>query len=406
MLSTTRPVLFVASAIALMALGACGPSGAPANIEDPDTTGAYQAQYRAPGTPPDGPATLHSARMNAESCRPPLGAMGAKAGGVVPPELLQEVLSRGDLVELQVEGDEEFTGSYVVSRDGHLKLPFVAPIPAQGRTPDDVARDIRDALRNGGFFNDGPRVSLLITDYAPVRVAVTGAVFEPRPVDIGGVPGDQVDGRRQAARGASTEGRNLTVALRQAGGVRPDADLSAVELRREGRSYLLDLRPVIQGRGFEDVMLATGDEILVPSRGCFQDHLMVPSPISPPGITLFLSNLTQPATGNAPSAIGREARQVPYGTRLMQGVANANCIGGARATSADRSAALFSRNPITDVSVVIERRIEEMRQRADRDDFDPYLLPGDALACYDSAVTNIGDVGRVMGLVGAGLLLR
>lgn len=90
----------------------------------------------------------------------------------------------------------------------------------------------------------------------------------------------------------------------------------------------------------------------------------------------------------------------------MQAVANANCIGGARATSADRSAALFSRNPVTGVSVVIERQNEQMRQRADRDDFDPYLLPGDTLACYDSTVTNIGDVGRVLGLVGAGLLLR
>ena len=44
--------------------------------------------------------------------------------------------------------------------------------------------------------------------------------------------------------------------------------------------------------------------------------------------------------------------------------------------------------------------IEEMRARADRDDYDPYLLPGDAIACYDSSVTNIAEVGKVLGIFG------
>ena len=146
-------------------------------------------------------------------------------------------------------------------------------------------------------------------------------------------------------------------------------------------------------------MLLTGDEVRVPSRQCFQDDLMRPSPISPQGISLFLSNLTQPAQNNAASAIGQTVRQVPYGSRYMQAVIDANCVGGSRSTSADRSAVLFSRNPMTGVSVVIEREIEDLLRRADRDDFDPYLLPGDAMACYDSTVTNIAEIGRVLGVV-------
>jgi hypothetical protein len=89
----------------------------------------------------------------------------------------------------------------------------------------------------------------------------------------------------------------------------------------------------------------------------------------------------------------------------MQAVVDANCVGGARATSADRSAALFSRNPVTGVSAVIERKVEVMRSRADRDDYDPYLLPGDAIACYDSGVTNLAEIGRVIGVIGAVSLL-
>ena len=132
---------------------------------------------------------------------------------------------------------------------------------------------------------------------------------------------------------------------------------------------------------------------------------MRPSPISPPGISLYLSNLTQPAAGNAVAAVGRQVREVPYGTRYMQAVVDTNCVGGAKATNANRSAVLFSRNPVTEVSVVIERDIEDLLRRADRDDYDPYLLPGDAIACYDSTVTNIAEVGRVLGILGAAALL-
>jgi polysaccharide export outer membrane protein len=153
-------------------------------------------------------------------------------------------------------------------------------------------------------------------------------------------------------------------------------------------------------------MLLTGDEVYVPSRQCFQQDLMRPSPISPPGVSLFLSNPTQPVVGNASSAIQQSVREVPYGTRYLQAVINTNCVGGPRGTSAERTAALFSRNPLTGVSVVIERDIEDLLRRADRDDYDPYLLPGDAIACYDSTVTNIAEIGRVLGIVGAVSFLR
>ena len=236
-------------------------------------------------------------------------------------------------------------------------------------------------------------------------MGVSGAVFEPHSVEIGGVSGDQVDGRRQDALGASSEARNLSAALRAAGGVRPDADISAVEVRRGGTLYKLDMRGVFNGENVVDIMLLTGDEIRVPSRQCFQEDLMRPSPISPPGVSLFLSNLTQPATNNAASAIGQTVRQVPYGTRYLQAVVDSNCVGGSRSTSANRSSVLFSRNPMTDVSVVIQRDLEDLLRRADRDDFDPYLLPGDALACYDSAITNIAEIGRVIGVVGAAALV-
>ncbi|WP_245848250.1 polysaccharide biosynthesis/export family protein [Actibacterium ureilyticum] len=384
-------------------LASCATLDTPENLEPVASGQGYQAQYREVARKTSAPAFLLAAEMNARKCTAPLGGNSGKGANTVEPHLSGARLTRNDLIDLRVEEDETFSGDYVISRDGTINLPFLPPIRAQGRLVREVEADIAAQLVSRDFFVERPRVSLRVADFASVSVGVSGAVFEPKVVEIGGVPGDQIDSRRQAALGASTEARNLSAALRAAGGVRPDADISAVKVRRGGRVHTLDMRGVFEGQNAVDIMLLTGDEVSVQSRGCFQDDLMRPSPISPPGVSLFLSNLTQPAAGNASAAVGREVREIPYGTRYMQAVIDTNCVGGARATSADRSAVLFSRNPITGVSVVIERDIEELLRRADRDDYDPYLLPGDSLACYDSTITNIGEIGRVLGLTSAAI---
>lgn len=395
---------FGSAVLALLALANCGGSDTPDNLEPVATGFGYQAQYRAPDVDRKDAQLLRSANINASRCRPARGGTGGKGTGIAALALRGERLTRNDLIDVRIADDDTFSGAYVVSRDGTIKLPFLAPVIAQGRSTGEVEGDIAAQLIAGDYFADRPQISVRVSDFASVTVGVSGAVFEPRSVEIGGVPGDQVDSQRQIALGASSEGRNLSAALRAAGGVRPDADISAVEIRRGGALHVLDMRGVFDGQNAIDIMLLTGDTVTVPSRGCFQEDLMRPSPISPPGISLFLSNLTQPAASNASSAIGRDVREIPYGTRYIQAVIDTNCVGGARATSADRSAVLFSRNPVTDVSVVIERDIEDLLRRADRDDYDPFLLPGDSIACYDSTVTNIGEVGRILGIVGLSAL--
>jgi protein involved in polysaccharide export with SLBB domain len=393
------------SVLALSALTGCAATGRPDNIETADGGFGYQAQYRRIEVSRSDAGFLRSRQLNAESCLPWRGSASGK-GAVPASVLLGERLSRNDLLDVRVGRDEEFSGSYVVSRDGTLKLPFLDPVQAQGRSPQEVERDLKSRLVQAGLYDTVPPVSVRIRDVASALIGVSGAVFEPHQVEIGGVGGDQADSQRQEALGASTEARNLSAALRAAGGVRPDADLSAVELRRGGRLYRLDLRGVFEGHNMVDVMMLTGDQVFVPSRQCFQDDLMRPGPVSPPGVTLFMSNLTQPATSNSTSAIGREVREVPYGTRFLQAVTDLNCVGGTRVTSGHRSALLLSRNPETGVSIAIERDIEDLLRRADRDDFDPYVLPGDSLACYDSAVTNAAEIGRVLGLVTLGALIK
>lgn len=396
-------------AVSCAALSACSSMKTPENLEPVALGDGYQAQYRALASTRGDTAFLQSEGMNTSDCRPEIGgareASFGKWHGPALTDLLGEKLSRNDMVQITIDGDEVLSGTYVVSRDGDLKLPYLPPVPAQGRSTAEVEAALADALVAAEFYTTTPRLAVRITDFASVAIGVVGAVFEPHAVEIGGVQGDAMDTGRQQALGASTESRNLSAALRAAGGVRPDADLSAVELHRQGRVYRMDLRGVFDGTDPTDIMMLTGDRIVVKSRQCFQDDLMRPSPISPPGVSMFLSNLTQPATGNAISAIGRDVREMPYGTRFMQAVVNSNCMGGAKTSNANRSAVLFSRNPVTGVSVVIERDIEDLLRRGDRDDYDPYVLPGDSLACYDSSVTGVAEIGRVLGIVGGAILL-
>jgi polysaccharide export outer membrane protein len=387
--------LFIGGSFIFFLTSACASFDVPDNLELVAQGLGYQAQYREPDVARSQSGLLRSARMNAQKCLP-FGGDAGIGSSIMASSLQGERLSRNDLLDVRIAEDETFNGSYVVSRDGMLKLPFLPPIRAQGRSTDQVETDISNALLAEEFYPESPRISVRTKDFAAVSIGVSGAVFEPHAVEIGGMRGDIVDSIRQATLGASTDGRNLSVALRAAGGVRPDADMSAVELRRNGQVHRLDMRGVFDGKNSADVMLLTGDEVSVTSRKCFQDDLMRPSPISPPGIDLFLSNLTHPAL--SASAAGGTVRQVPYGSRYMQVIIDANCVGGSRATSANRSVVLFSRNPLTGVSVVIERQIEDLLRRADRDDFDPYLLPGDAMACYDSTITNIAEIARVLGL--------
>ena len=73
-----------------------------------------------------------------------------------------------------------------------------------------------------------------------------------------------------------------------------------------------------------------------------------------------------------------------------------NCVGGSIASNARRFGVLISRNPKTLKTEVIQRSIEELVRSADRDVINPYLMPEDAIACYDSGVTDAKEFATVL----------
>lgn len=386
--------------IAVLALCGCA-SKTPENRETVEDKTAYQAQYRTDVDDKIERRNAQSLALNLDRC-----VDAASQPRSTPGSSQVALLSRSDLLDVKIGDDKTLSGQVEVGQDGKLRLPHLSPIRAQGRTIDAIESDVRAQLVRDGLYRAAPRVSIRVADLAAAKIHVAGAIFNPGTVVVGNVRGDEIDRARQDAIGASGEGRTLSRALATAGGIRPDADLANITVIRAGKRISIDARPAMNGRPFEDLVLIADDQINVPSRKCFQEALMAPTSLTAPGVKVFMSNLTKPADSNSLSAIGKDTRELRYGTRFIQAVVGMNCVGGTAATNADRYAVLFSRNPLTNESIVIERRLEDLLRRADRDELDPFILPGDAIACYDSTVTNIVDVAKsITTVIGSSLPL-
>jgi protein involved in polysaccharide export with SLBB domain len=87
------------------------------------------------------------------------------------------VLRRGDVVQVSVFGQRDTVSSDIpIAPDGKLYYRFLPGIPAEGRTPDEVAAEIEDGIRN--LFNN-PKVSVLPQRFAANTFNVIGAVMHP-----------------------------------------------------------------------------------------------------------------------------------------------------------------------------------------------------------------------------------
>ncbi len=338
----------------------------------------------------------------ASTCPP-----GSSVSSGQPPFIAQR-LAPGDRVRLTLLGDvDRISGSYVVSPAGTIEI---GGLPAQtigGLELAQARQRLRQSLAAAGIIRNWHNaLALHLVESAPVRVTVSGAVFASGIVSVG------ERSERQRATSADAIGdangsRTLSAALRAAGGVRPDADINRIRVVRDGETMVFDLSGAMNGGGFSDTELGPGDRVIVASRNCFDSSLVRPSIITMGGIRLYFSNLTRP--GASGGGVNKESGGLPYGTRFLQALTAVNCVGGS-AMNARRRAVLISRNPLNGQSVVIERSVEALVRGAGRDREDPWLMPEDAVICYDSKMMSLQDavgfVSSTAGIITPALLLR
>lgn len=157
------------------------------------------------------------------------------------------VIGPGDVVNIQLFGNQNGQYSLPVNRDGTINFPQLGPISVAGMS----FTDLRDAIEQRVSQQMiGVRVSTTLGELRSIRVFIVGDVVRPGSY---------------AVSGFST----ITNALLRSGGITRIGSLRKIALRRNGDTIsTLDLYDLLlRGDTRDDARLQSGDVILVPPVG-------------------------------------------------------------------------------------------------------------------------------------------
>ncbi len=312
-------------------------------------------------------------------------------------------LSRGDRIEVSIPNEPYFSRVYEVNAAGNLEIPYLGELSVVGLELDTVEKKLASALIAREFFPANTlQLTVQISAWSTIKVNVEGEVFQSGTVTINPTIGREETSTLPTSNQITGEfpgRRTLTDAIEGAGGVLPTANIKEIRVIRGDKERIFDLTGVFTGRPFENIPLVAGDHIIVPPAGSFQSELVRPSRITLSGIKVFVSNLIVPALNNSSAGVGnlREGIDFPYGARFSHAVISMNCAGGTDITNAKRRAILVRTNRLTGETTYLERGVEELMRDSNNNDDNPFLMPRDGVACYDSLVTNTRDIFRVLG---------
>ena len=143
-----------------------------------------------------------------------------------------------------------------VDENGDLDMPIIGPIQCKGKTRSELAQEIADKIREGGYISD-PTVNI---QFADMKISVIGEVARPGQYDITNDRAFTLPGQ------AETIGRESKNDI-----VIPDINVSRVhaEIRQDesGAWILTDLGstngPFVNGRQIKSTALHDADRIIV-----------------------------------------------------------------------------------------------------------------------------------------------
>jgi protein involved in polysaccharide export with SLBB domain len=92
------------------------------------------------------------------------------------------ILAPNDLVDIKVFQEDDLESKLRISKDGTITFPLVGVLRIGGKTPQDAARVVRDALAKGYLVN--PQVTVNVISYTKYRVTVLGQVQKPGTYDF------------------------------------------------------------------------------------------------------------------------------------------------------------------------------------------------------------------------------
>lgn len=164
-------------------------------------------------------------------------------------------ISVGDQLNFRIVEDEEQPVILTVSDSGQVEVPYAGKVQAAGKTPRELAYDVKRMLESGLYKKATVLISLdRRTVQSPGTIYLTGEVSRQGPLDI--PPNEQL---------------TVTTAILRAGGFSDFANRRKVKVLRKTGSgekiYLVDVKQVLdKARGDLDFTVKPGDVIMVPAR--------------------------------------------------------------------------------------------------------------------------------------------
>ncbi len=111
---------------------------------------------------------------------PGCGASPEFDGQAPPGSGTEYLIGPGDVVNVFVWGNPELSASVPVRPDGKITTPLVEDVPASGKTPTQLARDMEHALDR---LIRNPVVTVIVTGFVGLpseQIRVVGAATEPK----------------------------------------------------------------------------------------------------------------------------------------------------------------------------------------------------------------------------------
>jgi polysaccharide biosynthesis/export protein len=162
-------------------------------------------------------------------------------------------LGSNDYVSFRVVEDRDNDSQRLrVSDNGELEVPYIGPVPAQGKTCKELAYNIKAALEKEYYYHATVILALdRVSEKSRGKVYVYGSVKSQGPQEI---PAD--------------ESYTASKAVIRAGGFGDFANKRKVKVtRKNGKDFAVDLKRIIEeGHTEEDVVLQPDDQIYVPQR--------------------------------------------------------------------------------------------------------------------------------------------
>ncbi len=190
----------------------------------------------------------------------------------------------GDILQVNVLGEKEFTGSFRIATDGTIDYQYLRKIEVKAKTVEDLERLITAKLKEG-YLSD-PQVSVEVKEFRSQQVLVLGAVAKPGPYPL--TEESRVLDLISRAGGITQTGGKRGVLLRTEKNVK-DAKGPKEGKAETTKPIVIDYYNLVhQGDFSQNLILKDGDIVNVPKA----NEIFVLGNVARPGPVKYEDNMT------------------------------------------------------------------------------------------------------------------